>query len=99
MNNFLWRETMMAAKVGPFDYRLLGGGFGFILYPSTLTFLLLIAGLGIGYVLNARGLSVPAAMRALRVIIFGRTRYATGRKGVRTMKDYNNWWFKDQSNL
>ncbi len=71
-----WRETGRTVKLGPFDGKL---GLVFILmflFPSYELFILCLVALGIFYVLQYYGYTLPNALRKIFVMIGGRKKGA-----------------------
>lgn len=86
--NWHWRNTMRPVRFFNLDARA-GIPYIFLLmHFRTSTFILVLISTIIFRAMENRGLSFPAALRALRVWIFGDERRAWLRLRARKMKDY-----------
>lgn len=88
MAQWHWRDTMRPARFFKWDARLSFFIILLLVHARLWTFLLFLAVLGVFGLLERKGLTFPAAMRAIRVWLIGENRpaviYTKRRKMVDT---------------
>lgn len=72
----MWRDTMLAVRLGPFDARVLVTLVLWLGHMRWWTFYLALAGAVVFSALGWLGLSLPALVRTLRRLVAGPTRPA-----------------------
>ncbi len=72
-----WRNTQKPARFFMFDARVFIAIFVFLIHARAWTFALVVLAMLFFWIMERRGLTFEAAMRALRVWILGRNRPAT----------------------
>lgn len=72
----MWRDTMLAVRLGPFDARVLVTSVFWLAHMRWWTFAVALAGAVVFSALGWLGLSLPALVRTLRRLVAGRTRPA-----------------------
>jgi len=72
----MWRDTMLAIRIGPFDARVLVTSVLWLGHMRWWTFFVALAGALVFSALGWLGLSLPALVRTLRRLVAGRTRPA-----------------------
>lgn len=72
----MWRDTMLAVRLGPFDARVLVTLVVWLGHMRWWTFYVAVAGALVFSALGWLGLSLPALVRTLRRLVVGPTRPA-----------------------
>ena len=72
----MWRDTMLAVRLGPFDARVLVTLLLWLGHMRWWTFIVALAGAAVFSILEWLGLSLPALVRTSRRLAVGRTRPA-----------------------
>ena len=72
----MWRDTMLAVRLGPFDARVLVTLLLWLGHMRWWTFTVALAGALVFSALEWLGLSLPALVRTLRRLLVGPTRPA-----------------------
>jgi len=72
----MWRDTMLAVRLGPFDARVLVTSVVWLAHMRWWTFIVALVGALVFSALEWLGLSLPALVRTLRRLVIGRTRPA-----------------------
>lgn len=83
-----WRNTARPVRFFAVDYRAGIFVFIFMMHIRLWTFLMLIGVVGVLWFLEKRGLTMPLAMRRLRIWFIGNYRPALGRLHQRKMYDH-----------
>lgn len=86
--NWHWRNTMRPVRFFNLDARAALPFFLLLVYARWSTLVLTIIVVMIFRFLEAKGLTFPSALRALRVWIVGNTRYALYNYAHRRMRDF-----------
>ena len=72
----MWRDAMLAVRLGPFDARVLVTSVLWLAHMRWWTFAVALAGAVVFSALEWLGLSLPALVRTLRRFVVGPTRPA-----------------------
>ncbi len=72
----MWRDTMLAVRLGPCDARVLITSVLWLAHMRWWTFTVALGGAVVFSALEYLGLSLPALVRSLRRLVAGRTRPA-----------------------
>jgi len=83
-----WRNTQKPARFFAFDARSFAAIFLFLVHARLWTFGLAVVTMLVFWVMERRGLTFEAALRAIRVWILGRRRPATLRERRRHWIDF-----------
>lgn len=86
--NWHWRNTMRPVRFFNMDARAGIPYFVLLIYARPITFILVIISTAVFKLMEKRGLTFPAALRAFRVWIIGDERPGWLRMRRRTMKDF-----------
>ncbi len=83
-----WRNTQKPARFGALDARAFVAILIFLLHARPWTFVLALVVMLIFWILERRGLTFEASLRALRSWFLGRKRPAGNRKNLRRWIDF-----------
>lgn len=86
--NWHWRNTMRPVRFFNLDARAGIPYFVLLVYARPVTFVLVILSTAVFKLMEKRGLTFPAALRAFRVWLLGDERSGWVRMRRRTMKDF-----------
>lgn len=86
-----WRDTMRPARFFVFDGRAVFPLLVFLMHIRVWTLLMAIASMAVFYLLERKGLTAPAAFRALRSWLAGRHRPVERHTRLRRRVDYGGW--------
>lgn len=86
--NWHWRNTMRPVRFFGFDVKAIIPFCMLLFYFRTTTIVLCVVVTLFFHILDKKGLTFPAALRSVRVILFGDIRYGQPKFRYRRMKDF-----------